>query len=101
MTKRPRHKHAQKSTPTATTALSSAHGPRGWLAAAVAMLLVARPLVPSEEVRSLADGQLFVMLWLVIGLLWLGFCVKSAVPRRSFSLIDGLVGLLVLAHVVS
>ena len=74
---------------------------RPWLAGGVAMLFVARPLVPSEEVRWLADGQIFVMLWLVLGVLWLGSALRTGFVGRRLGRTDALVGLLVLLNVVS
>ena len=77
------------------------HSLRPWLAGGLAMLFVARPLVPSEEVRWLPDGQIFVMLWLVLGLLWLGSAVQTGFIGRRLGWTDLLVGLLVLLHVVT
>ena len=56
---------------------------RPWLLAALAALFVARPLVPSEAVAWLGDGQPFCMLWLLLGLATSLAAIKSGgFPRR-------------------
>ena len=52
---------------------------RGLLGAATA-LLVARPLVPSDGGPWVGDGQGFVALWIVLGILWM----LGTLGRRRF-----------------
>ncbi len=69
---------------------------RSWLLAALVALAVARPLLPSEGVSWLGDGQPFVMLWLVLAA---GCCVLALTEgglARPLGWIDGGVAALVL-----
>lgn len=74
---------------------------RPWLLAATAALFVSRPLVPSEGVAWIGDGQLWVMLWLIVAALTLLSAVargKLAVPLRG---IDVAVLALIVWHTVA
>ncbi|MBI3839801.1 MAG: O-antigen ligase family protein [Planctomycetia bacterium] len=69
------------------TAKHAKGGLRMLLLAAVAMLSVARPLLPSEGVSWLGDGLPFDMLWILIA----GAYLVSAVREREFARKPGLV----------
>ena len=44
---------------------------RPWLLGAMAALLVARPMVPSESAATAGDGMPVVMLWIALAVFWL------------------------------
>ena len=74
---------------------------RPWLLAALTMLFVARPLIPSEGVAWLGDGQPVCLLWLFLGLgTWLAAIKVGGFPRR-FGGVELLVGVFVLLHSIA
>jgi hypothetical protein len=74
---------------------------RSWLLAAVMALCVARPLLPSEGVSWLGDGQPFDMLWLVIAGGYLLLAIVRGRLARPTDLVDAAVAALVLISVTS
>src|SRR5262245_10360837 len=74
---------------------------RPWLLAALAMLLVARPMVPSEGVAWLGDGQPLVVGWIVLAASYLAWATLKGRLARPFDLVDGAVVALVTLCVLS
>lgn len=74
---------------------------RPWLLAVVAALFVARPLVPSEGVAWLGDGQPFCMLWLLAALGTALAAVKGGCLPRRFGWGDLAVGIFVVLHTLA
>jgi hypothetical protein len=71
---------------------------RGWLLGVMTALFVARPLVPSEGVAWLGDGQPFCMLWLLLGLATALVAIKAGRFPRRFAWPELLIVLFVLIH---
>lgn len=100
--KRKRKPYATQSRPAAVPD----HGPRPdrwrpWLLAALAALVVARPLFPSESAASHGDGLLMVMLWIVLAVLWLVRMIRRRQSGIRFGWTDAAVLLLVGLHTVA
>lgn len=69
---------------------------RAWLLAGLVALCVARPLLPSEGVSWLGDGQPFNMLWLVAAGAYLLWALRRGGLARPLNLVDaGVAGLVV------
>ncbi|HEV3137482.1 MAG TPA: hypothetical protein VGZ26_06250, partial [Pirellulales bacterium] len=68
---------------------------RKLLLAVAAMLLIARPLLPSEAVSWLGDGQPFDMLWILAATAYLVSAVRGGGLARRPVLVDGSVLLLI------
>ena len=67
---------------------------RSWLLAALTALVVARPLLPSEGVSWLGDGQPFVLLWFVVAAGYFVFALSDGGFARPLDGIDaGVAGL--------
>jgi hypothetical protein len=97
-----------KNPPEATTPHSSDVRPinfelpfRSWLLGAMTALFVARPLVPSEGVAWLGDGQPFCMMWLLLALATSFAAIKAKGLPRRFGAVELLVVLFVLLHSVA
>jgi len=74
---------------------------RGWMLASLTALVVARPLLPSEAVSWLGDGQPFNMLWLLLAC---GVCLlawKSGERLPRIRPIDVAVAALIVWHSLS
>src|SRR4051812_49113490 len=74
---------------------------RTWLLVGAVVLLVARPLLPSEGVAWLGDGLPFDMLWLLLAALFFFHGLVRGQLSFRFGLTDALVLLLVALSVVS
>jgi len=69
---------------------------RPWLLCGLAVLMVARPLFPSEAAADSGDGLTAVMFWLVLGIFW----VFTALTQRSFALRFGVVDVAVAGLII-
>src|SRR3954462_827190 len=74
---------------------------RSWLLAGLTALCVARPLLPSEGVSWLGDGQPFALLWLILCSSYLLLALTRGGLEQPLDLVDGAMALLVLACCLS
>ncbi len=98
----PQLKSPSKQTRAETSAAAVAARPgemlRSWLLAALVALVVARPLLPSEGVSWLGDGQPFVMLWLVVAAGYFVLALSEGGLARPLGAVDvGVIGLVLIA----
>ncbi|HEX3727176.1 MAG TPA: O-antigen ligase family protein [Pirellulales bacterium] len=80
-------KHAAKAAP-----VPAPEWARPALLGALATLVVARPLLPSEGVSWLGDGQPFDLLWLLLAVCYLLWITFSGGPVRRWNAVDVAVG---------
>ncbi|MGD9722818.1 MAG: O-antigen ligase family protein [Pirellulales bacterium] len=85
----------------AATALSFAVRMRPWLLFSLVALVVARPLLPSEGVSWIGDGQPFVMLTICLAVSVCAVALLEGGFARRFTLGDASVGALVLICMIS
>jgi hypothetical protein len=89
-----RHKPKVETSPIAPAALPNDVGApltyRCWLLAGMTALFVARPLVPSEGVAWVGDGQTFCMLWLLLAMLTCFAALKAGCFPRRFDWLSAL-----------
>ena len=74
---------------------------RPWLLGVMIALLVARPLFPSESAAAKGDGQIVVMLWLVLAATWLLGAIGRRTCEIRFGWVDVAALLLIGLHTLS
>ena len=74
---------------------------RPWLLMATTALFVARPLFSSEGAAVEGDGQLMVMLWILLTVGWLFRAIRRRPFRLRFAWSDGAVALLIGWHTLA
>ena len=76
-------------------------GRRPWLLGAATSLFVARVLFPSESAADEGDGQVVVMLWMLLAVAWAVGTIGQPKFRVRFGWTDAAVGLLIGWHTLA
>ena len=82
-------------TPARASGVAAPDRARSWLLAALTALVVARPLLPSEGVSWLGDGQPFNMLAILIAAAYSLWAIAQGGFVRRFNIVDAAIGALV------